>query len=654
LSDSQAGKAAKGDRGGFGYLGLVLLTLLVSSPGWGGGLAAYLDNPVHLAEIRQLALHDSHGWIELAFAGFPLLLLQSPWLFGALGSLARLGVPLEPLYTAVAILALSAPALAFYHLARKRAGAPWAFVLASTLVVYRWSLVGSAATLSGMFGFHLAAGAWLLVLDGLCRSDRTLRDVPVLAGLAAFIGLTHMYVTIALVYLALVHGAACLLRGRQGFALLRYDVPALGLGGLSAAAYWMSNALAGTRASATPEPFLRVLSRLVTANAPMPPPGARGGLQRLAADPVWFLDALPQVAVVLLAVIGLRRWSKLDTAARYGASLAGLFLLFLATQSFSKLPLLGPQGERLIYIVKLGLLLLAVPAKDALPELRLSEKRAWTAAAVVSLVCGLLASRVVAREALPPSDPQLQSLQRVWTWMREHRDDSWGRVYVQGTFDLPGTGSLTRSHVLAQTADAAGVEQIGEWYGNTPYQLDWLYHPSLNQGFDPSDSTLVEHTLAMCRKANVTHLLLVRPETAAAFTADGRFTPLMRDGMFTLLALQGAQSRWAEVVEGSGTVRLERRPGQLRLEHTGDVTRAVIREAHHPFWRLSPADSGRLSSSPDGLMSVELSRQAGAVALDYQPPRLPLLISGAGCACILLLGLGVAVTRYSARRRRRY
>ena len=78
--------------------------------------------PGEEAEIYDLAGAASCGWSDLAFCGFPLGSLQSPFWYRLLAAIVRLGLPLIPVYSLLLWAAFSLPALALYAVARRRVG----------------------------------------------------------------------------------------------------------------------------------------------------------------------------------------------------------------------------------------------------------------------------------------------------------------------------------------------------------------------------------------------------------------------------------------------------------------------------------------------------------------------------------------------------
>lgn len=632
-----------------GVTALLALVGIVTFSVIRGGLVAFGDNPVHLAEIRDLAGAGSRGWSDLAYCGFPLELLQPPLTFRAFALIAHEGGPLEAVYNLVLAGSLAAPAIAFFLVARRRLGAFWACALAATLVVYRGSLIGEAAAIAGMFGFHYATAALLLVLDRLVRPTRTLLDVAVLAALAAFIGLSHMYITIALVYLALVHTGWTLYRGRDRVRVLWYDLPALALGAAAAAAYWMPNVLAHTPASGSPEPPLRVLVRLVTTGYPLPPRELNGHLARILFDPIWHLDAPLQLAVCLLALLGIRAALKdADDAPRYGLTLGALFLFLLFIQPLTRIALLGPQGMRLVYVAKIGFLVATIPyVRQLSSKIRLTQA-GMAAVGASALGLAALSGHLVSHQAVDDDNSEVTDLARVWSWMANHKTQGWGRVYVQDAIWVKSGYYLADSHLLAQTAERAHVEQLGSYYGSNPYVKSWLGDGGSLFGMSSSTPDFIDEVVDRMARGNATHLLLVDPKVSPRFASDPRFAVDMSVGRYTLLERRGAIAQWGRVLEGTGDLSVARvAPGHIQVAIGGNPERIEVNESYHPFWRLEPADAGRIGKDGDGLIVVDrLAKGRSGFDLIYRPPSLPMRLTLLGCLGIAaLFAAGVVAKR---------
>jgi len=634
-----------------GLGGLTLLVAIVAFSALRGGLWAFGDNPVHIAEIRDLARPGSRGWSDLGYGGFPLGILQSPLTFGALSLVYRLGWRLQSVYDLVLVGSLAAPAIAFYVVACKRLGPLWAFAMASTLVVYRGSLVGEAATLGGMFGFHYASAALVIVLDRLVRTSRNLVDAAILAALAAFIGLTHMFVTIALVHLALVHIGWSLWRRRDALHILRYDLAGLALGGLTAAAYWMPNLLAHTPPGTQPEPFVRIASRLITTAYPLPPPEIGNSLARILFDPIFQLDSAVQLVVCGLTVAGVALVTKdEDDVPRYGLTLGALFLAILAAEPWTRLALLGPQGMRLIYVAKLGFFLATIPIVRALSQKVKVGPLTTTTVGLAALSLGCLSQRLVSHHVVDRRGAEVTELESVWSWMRDHKTPSWGRVYVQDAIWVKSGYALEDSHLMAQTADHAQVEQLGSYYGSTPFVKAWIGNGGSLFGMPFTEPHFIDQTVTRMGRGNATHLLLIDPRLFQRFEADGRFVRLLRIGRYDLLERRGAVSHWAVVAGGTGDVSIKRvEPGRMHVTVEGPPTELSINESFHAFWRVEPPGAARLREDANGLMTVDrLAPGLRSFDVVYEPSALPgriTLVGGAGI--VALFAVGAAFRRRS-------
>ena len=101
---------------------LLLCSLAAGWPVLSGSIASYLDNPPHLAEAYELGHGARSGWSDLAFCGFPIDNIQSPFWYGLLGAWSRAGAPLVPLYSFFLWVGFVLPSLALYSVARRRMG----------------------------------------------------------------------------------------------------------------------------------------------------------------------------------------------------------------------------------------------------------------------------------------------------------------------------------------------------------------------------------------------------------------------------------------------------------------------------------------------------------------------------------------------------
>jgi hypothetical protein len=616
---------------------LIIVGLVVALPALTGGYVDYMDNASHLAELRELAKPGATGWSDLAYSGFPIHMLQSPLLYRPLALLARWGLPLVPLYVAVTVVGLLAPSLALYWVARKRVAAPWALAAAASVLLYRGAIVGAiGASLGGMFGYNLATAALIVLLDRLARPERDLRALCATAALTAFIGLSHMYVTIALVYLAAIHGVASLAGGPSARRRLLYDVPAMGLGMVVAAAYWLPNFLARTPINVTDKKTLGAgVKTFFTVFSPQPPPSVATLSARLAFDPAHRIDGLVQMAVLLVALAGIPALLRSrDAAPRYGALMALIVGVMYAVQAKTNSHPLGPQAIRFIFILKIGMVLASLPLLAKLSE---SWRPSLLAALVPIAALSLLMERVTASEQIDGQSADMDDVRALWSWLRDHKTPAWGRVYLEDVFGTQAT--LQSSHVLSRTAEETGVEQFGSYYGSTPYPTELWQLTAFDEifGEDARDPAIVDVAVARMERANGTHIVLQSPDLVARFAADPRMDRLGSIGHFTVFARRGVPSRWAST-EGGEAVGVERlAPGRMRIAAAPSAP-ITVAESYHGFWRTEPAGVAVIRSTDDGLMSVGPRRDgAGAFELVYEPSRLPDLVSLVGASGLLAI-----------------
>src|SRR5262249_34126413 len=138
--------------------------------------------------------------------------------------------------------------------------------------------------------------------------------------------------------------------------------------------------------------------------------------------------------------------------------------------------------------------------------------------AVTILGHGFMLNRLVARETTLVNGADVAELEQTWAWIRESRDASWGRVYLQDTFGLKTGYELDHSHMVTRTSERTGAEQIGAYYGNTPYE-----RPEYWLALAPQDPQTVDLVIPVMEQTNATHLLLVNPALFDMFRRDGRF-----------------------------------------------------------------------------------------------------------------------------------
>jgi hypothetical protein len=636
----------------------VAAAIIVGLPALRGELGTYMDVPIHLEEIADLARPDSRGWTELGLCGFPLHIVQSPLLYGGLAAIARWGWPVSSVFALLTVAALASPALAFYAVARRRAGAAAALAAAATLLFYRGGIVGVASNLGGMFGFHFAAALLILLIDRLAEPSRDLRALALIAALTGLVGLMHIWVTLTLVLVAIVHGVSSL-TSREGRERLRFDVPALALGCAAAAAYWLPNVLARVTSDPDRMPLLAPIKRFFTFGTSSRPGSFAA---RLAEDPVHGLDVLVQFAVLVALIVGFGRLRRSqDRAARYGAWLAGLLFALLMIDGVTHVPVLGPQGFRQIYFLKVGVLAACMPLLAGASGAFAPRRRATLGLVVAgTLAFAFAMKRVPESVKIEPGSVAAVEMERLWAWLHDHRDARWGRVVVEDTMGderaparegppQSGDDAMIESHVLAETASHAGVEQVGPYFSGLPSPTErWTRSENgLILGASPAAPAFVDDVVARMKRANATHLVLADRVTARRIAADDRFALEREEGRYRVFSRRGAESRWATAADGP--IRLERiAPGRMRLdleESTGPVS---VSESFHRFWRAEPPSAATVRAAPDGLMVVEPSAGTRSFELVYDPPRFPLFVSLGAWSVIAAL-----VATSELRRRRR-
>ncbi|HKU40690.1 MAG TPA: hypothetical protein VJR89_21165, partial [Polyangiales bacterium] len=455
---------------GLAAAALIATAVVIGWPMFSREGAYYLDNPAHIAEIISLA-HSETGWSDIAICGFPLAVLHSPLWYGLLVWLTRAGLPAELPYLALLGASFVAPSLAALYVLQRRMPLWAAFVLAYGLLVFRGAAIGSMAAYGGMFTFYLACAALILLADRLARSERDLRDAAVIAALTGLVGISHTYVTLGLVALALVHGVFSALEGRRALRVLLYDAGAFALGGLAAARYVLLALASGASAYAGTENLAAasVLRRLIAGFGV--PPTAASTLGRLLEHKTLYTDSLLQIGLTALGICAAQRALRERARDRFAAVGLGLGVLLLGVLLVvlpgSSLRLLGPQSFRLTYVAKLGLLFAAAPLVASWAARRPLTTRGFVALCAACVLSGFWWQRSVAQ--VVPQRADVLELERFWVGVRALARPSWGRVYVQDPFDTPGTASLFGSHATALTAARTGVQQLGAHYGVMPF-----------------------------------------------------------------------------------------------------------------------------------------------------------------------------------------
>lgn len=633
---------------------LALSGLLLGWPVLSGGYETYLDNPVHLAEVHSLASGEGNGWSEIAYCGFPLGILHSPVWFGGMAKWVRVGLPLAPLYSFLSWLGFVLPAFALYWVARRRAGPLPSALLAYLLLVQRPAVVGILSAFGGMWPSYLAAAGLILLADRLSRSTRRVGDLAWIGLLVGGILLTHVFVSLTMLYLLLVHLALTLLGWGAPRRVLLLDGLAILLGFAMGAAYWLPNLLA--REVLVPAGFHLDAGQLV--RALFLPVDVRhlftGGV---ASGRLFFTDALPLIVLLVAGTAGIamgfRRLRASGNANEdrapdrlpiYGASLGIviLVLLFLVVRS-TDLPILGQTSWRQLYFVRVGMALAALPLLFRIPLPRLRLGRGWAVGlAVVGIVAAVWWGTPLRDEVADPRGREMAEVRALWEWLRANRSPSWGRVYLQDTFRLRWNESrLIDSHVLARTSHQAGVRQLGAYYKAIPLPTSRWTGSDRGQLFERDVRTAddLRNLRAQLQLTNCTHLVLSDPAQADALASVEGFRELHRAGRYAVFEVAGATSRWCHPLTAELRTRtIEYEAGDIRIAiRANDPGGALlVKQSFHPFWKAEGTGTATLGAHVSGLLVVAgLGVGQSALRLRWTPPRYPSWISLVGSVALL-------------------
>ena len=613
--------------------GAGFLVALSAAAGWpvlaGGGLW-YLDNPAHLAELSEWARPGWNGWSDLAFCGFPLGQWHSPVAYGALGALVRLGIPPGLAYVAALWAAFSFPPLVLFFGVRKRAGEGRAVLLASLLMLQPPALAGIASAWGGMWTFYLAAGGLLWLMQ---RWSTGRDGVAGNAALVGAIGLTHLF---ALAVVPLLAGVKLLFSCRR--KTTGAVLGACFLGALASAAYWLPPALAQAGGGWVPQNLspIRILWALAVP----------ADLQSLTgAAPTdgreWMQSGvLPMWALLALGIAGGLRSSGSGPSrpARFGlvfgaAALAVLLSLPALPMGLDRI--WGPASWRLLYVVRLGLAwsaagIFATRRDGEPPPLPLGGREAL--AGLLLLALGWALAAPLRQAVRDPGGQTRREVQALWDAIRSTTvPGDAGRIYLQDTYRNPGLspGLAWNSHVLALTAAATGVRQLGAYYGMAPQRTAPWTSGEFGRicGVSPDDSDAASSALERLRRGHCTRLVVASPAWAERLAGRNDCIREYRSEWFTLFWLVGEGREGAEILSGGGRASVEYpTPGEsvLDVELAAPGGSLRLAQAWHPDWTLDGADGVGLASDETGLLRVD-NAPAGrhSLILRYRPPAWP-------------------------------
>jgi hypothetical protein len=357
------------------------------------------------------------------------------------------------------------------------------------------------------------------------------------------------------------------------------------------------------------------------------------------------LEVLPQVLLLGLGLAGivLVRRRHADPLAAYGAGLAFGVAALLAIVRLGDLALLGPNSWRFLYFIRVGCALAAIPACAwIVARIRApAPRRPWLlggAAAAVAIASGLLWGAGLREDVVDDDAPEVAEVRALWTWLRDHRADDWGRVYLQDTFFAPPmTDGLARSHVLALTLSETGLPTIGPFYGVVPSttapwtigELGLLFGRASLAYRNAEGRVVVDLPMAAF---GASHVVTAGARWAAELERLG-LAPIHRVGRFTVFRSPEPLSVPIGGADGPYLgFRLETaQGGTVNLAH-----------AYHPFWRVAAGPRGvRVQLGSRGRMALaDLPPGEHDVALEYRPPRVWPVSAAGWLGIVALYGLG--------------
>lgn len=640
----------------------VVLTLLATSvviawPILHGGYLTYVDNAPHLAEVYELAENRGNGWSELAFSGFSLATLHSPLWYGALAFLTRLGVPAGPLYAGVLVLAFAAPALAVYAIARRRVGAFLAAIVAYFVLIQAPMITGIGSPLGGMWTHALAVAFAILLTDLYCRPELDTKEHVFAVVLLALVALTHLFALVAALFII---GLATFFRGR-GAALSRREFHRRAIGYAIAAAisadYWLTFALT-THSDAAP---MDTLDPSGLACRLFLPCDVMYLLDRRLAPAVrWDLhltDAIPMIAVLAAGVIGsFKKYSALraskkypsardgdpDLLGRIGFQLGCVVFVSVLIHRFVTIAFLGPVSWRLLLWVPLGF------AMSTLRWLAKFRDRRPPVPVVVALALSAIALGawwgLPLRNDMPADIPaDMATLKELSTWLADHAERDWGRIYLQDTFGQRwGEAGLNHSHVLVLTARETRLPQLGTYYGVVPYRTRWTLSEfnALYGQWHPTAAAVIEGM----EKTNAGILVSSNRRSAEWIAKSGKFSELHRIGRYTVFRRTSGSTGYVDGLRPSNRISaVDFHVGRVAFNVDTEFPRGrvLIKTTWHPWWRLSGIPGGRLIESPEGFLVVDRIPLGNFhVRVWYERSLLPLITSLLGV--VVLIGLMIA------------
>jgi len=624
---------------------LVAAALVVSWPILAGGYLTYADNAAHIAEIYALAFENGGGWSDIAFCGFPIGTLHSPLWYGSVAALVRAGVPAGFLYALALFIGFIAPPLALYFVARRQLRPLTAGFLAYLMLVQRPSLVGLGTPLAGMWTYYIAAALFVALVWRLGRETRSARDLVWVGTLVGLIGITHLFLVVPVAVVAAVHLVRSVLRRvRPGALALQFSFALVGI--IASAAYWLPMALSSESTVFSPQNLSpsMALARLFLPTDVVEL--VKGEAPEISARLV--LEALPMWGLIALGVWGAFVWRRRkNETSLYGFWVAVIMLVLIAfVAPATNARVFGPASWRLLYFVRIGLALGAIPVLAA-AETRwapLARRRiALPAAAAGIALCFWCGSPLRAETPASRSD-EMTEVRQLWDWLSKNKNDGWGRVYIQDTFMTPPLGAdLGESHILALTSRETGVRQLGSYYGVVPYKTKvWtMGQVGLLYGLRIAGPDDIRELRDRMNATHATHLVVSDPTLGIQIQRTSAFGLLVRVGRFSVFERRDTVSDWVTPIGHEAVVdAIEYRTGAVdcRVSQNPSGTALLVATSYHPFWRLAGPENARLTEDPSGLMRVEnIPGGDHRIELSYDAPEWPKWVAVAGWLALVLL-----------------
>jgi hypothetical protein len=625
---------------------LVATAIVVAWPVLTGGFLTYVDNPVHIAELTELARLDS-GWSDLAFTGLPLGTLHSPLWYPVLALLARLGLPIEPLYRGVLLASFCAPPLALFAVARRFTSTVPAMVLAYLLLVQAPNLRGVGAPLAGMWTHALGTAGVILLADLVSRPRLDAKRHLALATLLALVALTHLFALLAASVLIVIASVRLRLLDPGSNKEVWWRARDCGVAALASAVYWLTF-LRTTRPDVAPLDVLGLDALAVRLLLPCNVLYLLDGqIERAIHRELYLTDAVPMVGLVLLGSIGrMVRSERAAALGRIGFWVAIAFLSALAIHAVSPNTWLGPVPWRHLDWVRVGLALSAIPLLEHWRLRRAPESIVFPALVVLAFWWG----RPLALDAPAGKAEERAALRKTWDFIREHADPSWGRLYTLDTFGGRWErGGLAHSHVLVLTHRETGVRQLGTYYGVVPYRTRWTLS-EFNRLFQLSDVS-ADGLVVLMNKTNARAVLASTEAAARWFESTDRFDRLFREDPFSVWRLRDGPVEWIAPLRPSNRVaRVSFEDGLVRfvLESERPRARVVVKATWHPWWRLEGPPGAKTVETPDGFLGIlDIPQGRHEIALRYEEDPWPARLSAFGWVALLVWGVRVGRWRRS-------